>query len=145
MRRLLLTVALAPLILLVSACASGSAAATTKAAERPLPAGRQPSLIALMVCRPKAQREINEVLGVKATVSDRTWVDHKYSCRYGYPNGSFDLSVKELSSWSQTLALLSWLGFPTGRSPDTAQFRARVPSARLVVTWRFERTGRSCW
>jgi hypothetical protein len=117
-RRLLLTVALAPLILLVSACASGSAAATTKAAERPLPAGRQPSVIALMVCRPKAQREINEVLGVKATVSDRAWVDHKYSCRYGYPNGSFELSVKELSSWSQTLAYFHGLGSQLG-GPQT--------------------------
>ena len=56
-------VALAPLILLVWACATGTPSATAAAAERPQPAGRNPSPIALMVCRPKAQREINEVLG----------------------------------------------------------------------------------
>ena len=81
---------------------------------RPLPAGRLPSPIALMVCRPKAQSEINQVLGVTATVSARTWVDHKYSCRYGYPNGSFELSVKELSSWNQTLAYFHGLGAQLG-------------------------------
>ena len=114
MRRLTAIAALTPLILLVSVCASGTVPATATVAKRPLPAGRNPSLIALMVCRPKAQREINEVLGVKATVSDRTWVDHKYSCRYGYPNGAFTLSVKELSSWSQTLTYFHGLGTQLG-------------------------------
>jgi hypothetical protein len=95
--------ALTPMILLVLVLGvSGTVPASATAPQRPLPAGRNPSPIATMVCRPKAQREINEVLGVKATVSEPTWVDHKYSCRYGYPNGSFTLSVKELSSWSQT-------------------------------------------
>src|ERR1700693_3882008 len=94
--------ALTPVILVVLVGVSGTVPATATAPKRPLPAGRTPSVIATMVCRPKAQREINEVLGVKATVSDPTWVAHKYSCRYGYPNGSFTLSVKELSSWSQT-------------------------------------------
>ncbi len=45
-----------------------------------------------------------EALGVKAVVSKPTWVNHAYACRYRYPNGSFALTVKELSSWSQTLA-----------------------------------------
>jgi hypothetical protein len=107
-------VVLAPLILLVWACATGTPSATATAAERPQPAGRNPSPIALMVCRPKAQREINEVLGVRATVSGRTWVDHRYSCRYGYPNGSFQLSVKELSSWTQTRAYFHGLGAQLG-------------------------------
>ena len=111
----MLSVALAPLILMVSACGSGAPAATTKTVERPLPAGPLPSPIALMVCRPKAQVEINKVLGVTATVSERTWVDHKYSCRYGYPNGSFELSVKELSSWTQTLAYFHGLGAQLGK------------------------------
>jgi hypothetical protein len=113
-RRLKALAAIAPLILLVSVCVSENVPASAAVAKRPLPAGRNPSLIALMVCRPKAQREINEVLGVKATVTDRTWVDHKYSCRYGYPNGSFTLSVKELSSWSQTLAYFHGLGAQLG-------------------------------
>jgi hypothetical protein len=86
--------------------------------QRPLPAGPLPSPIALMVCRLKAQGEINQVLGVTATVSARTWVDHKYSCRYGYPNGSFVLSVKELSSWNQTLAYFHGLGTQLG-GPET--------------------------
>lgn len=73
-----------------------------------------------MVCSPKTQREINEVLGVRATVSNRTWVDHKYSCRYGYANGSFELSVKELSSWTQTLAYFHGLGNQIG---DTQSLR----------------------
>jgi hypothetical protein len=110
----MLSVALAPLILFVSACGTGTPTAAAKTVVRPLPAGRLPSLIALMVCRPKAQSEINQVLGVTATVSARTWVDHKYSCRYGYPNGSFELSVKELSSWTQTLAYFHGLGAQLG-------------------------------
>ncbi len=108
------TVALAPLILVVSAGTAGVSPAAATVAQRPLPAGRYPSPIALMVCRSKAQREFNEVLGVRATVSDRTWVDHKYSCRYGYPDGSFELSVKELSSWNQTLTYFHGLGAQLG-------------------------------
>ena len=69
-----------------------------------------------MVCRPKAQSEISKVLGVTAFVSDRTWVSHRYSCRYSYPNGSFELSVKELSSWPQTLAYFHRLGAQMGDS-----------------------------
>src|SRR5450755_1412163 len=53
-RRLMLSVALAPLILLVSACGTGTPTAAAKTVVRPLPAGRLPSPIALMVCRPKA-------------------------------------------------------------------------------------------
>jgi hypothetical protein len=107
-------IALAPLILLVGVCVAGTPSASATVAERPQPAGRNPSPIALMVCRPKAQREFNEVLGVRATVSARTWADHRYSCRYGYPNGSFELSVKELSSWTQTLAYFHGLGTQLG-------------------------------
>jgi hypothetical protein len=67
-----------------------------------------------MVCAVKAQREIGEVLGVTARVSDPTWAAHLYSCRYRYANGSFALSVKELSSWSQTLAYFHALGRALG-------------------------------
>lgn len=51
---------------------------------------------------PKAQHEIGAVLGVVATVSTPTWSDELYSCRYQYPTGVMTLSVKELSSWSET-------------------------------------------
>ncbi len=110
----MLRVALGLIIFMVSACGSSAPTATTKATEQPEPAGRLPSPIALMVCRPKAQSEINKVLGVTATVSNRTWVDHEYSCRYGYTDGSFELSVKELSSWPQTLAYFHGLGAQLG-------------------------------
>ena len=62
----MLSVALGLLILMVSVCGSGTSRAATQATERPLPAGPLPSPIALMVCRPKAQSEINKVLGVTA-------------------------------------------------------------------------------
>ncbi len=67
-----------------------------------------------MVCAVKAQREIDEVLGVSARVSDRSWVGHLYSCRYLYDKGSFALSVKELSSWRQTVAYFHSLGAELG-------------------------------
>lgn len=56
-----------------------------------------------MVCAPEAQADVAESLGVKPTeVTPPTWVDHLYSCTYVYPNGSFTLDVKELSSAAQT-------------------------------------------
>ena len=60
----MLSVALVPLVLLASACGSGTSSATATAAVRPLPAGRLPSPIALMVCQHKVHGEINQVLGV---------------------------------------------------------------------------------
>ena len=57
-----------------------------------------------MVCQPKASREIAAVLGVNAVVSKTTWVDHLYSCDYRYRTGSMVLSVKEVSSWGQTMS-----------------------------------------
>ncbi len=62
-----------------------------------------------MVCASRAGHEIGEVLGVTASVSRPTWVDHLYSCRYRYRQGYFTLSVKELSSWSQTSAYFNAL------------------------------------
>jgi hypothetical protein len=41
-------------------------------------------------------------------------VEHLYTCRYQYPNGTFVLSVKELSSWPQTLAYFHSLGTSMG-------------------------------
>jgi hypothetical protein len=91
--------------------ASGPTTATTR---RPLPAGPLPSEISRMVCQREAQHDIAQVLGVRASVGSRTWMDHTYSCRYGYPTGYFDLSVKELSSWPQTLAYYHQLGSQLG-------------------------------
>jgi len=67
-----------------------------------------------MVCSPKAQSEIADALGVTAVVETPTWSAHLYSCRYTYPNGAFTLSVKELSSWAQTLGYFRGLGSSLG-------------------------------
>ena len=97
-----------------SAQSPGTPAGVTTT-EPPQPAGRFPSTISKMVCRPEAQREIAEVLGEKAEqVSTPTWVDHLYSCRYEYTGGVMTLSVKELSSWAQTLAYFHGLGSQFG-------------------------------
>jgi hypothetical protein len=103
---------------MVPVSVSSASPATAIEDVRPLPAGPKPSPIALQVCQHEAQRDINEVLGVKAKVSGKTWAHHTYTCRYGYPNGSFTLSVKELSSWAQTHAYFRQLGVQLG-SPHT--------------------------
>jgi hypothetical protein len=112
------------LTLSISACGSSTSlrpggggpttSRPTSTTEAPKPAGMNPSEIARMVCAPKAQGEIERVLGVRAHVALPTWVDHLYSCRYEYPSGAFVLSVKELSSWSQTYAYFHSLGQSMG-------------------------------
>ena len=101
------------LAVLAAGCGGGSAVSpTTKA---PLPAGATPSTIATMICTDKAAQELDSALGVKATVSTPTWIDHLYSCRYGYPTGAMVLSVKELSSWGQTKSYFQQLARSMGR------------------------------
>jgi len=122
--RLALFAALAALGLLSSACGRSNAvaAASTRArtteapstTEAPQPAGKDPSHIAKMVCAAEAQAEMARVLGVRAHVRTPTWSDDLYTCRYAYPNGSFLLSVKELSSWAQTLGYFHSLGASMG-------------------------------
>jgi hypothetical protein len=104
-------------VAIVSAGCSSSPSATPTT-ERPLPAGPHPSEIAKMVCKDEAHSEIAEALGETATVSEPTWQDHLYSCRYGYPAGSFVLAVKELSSWAQTYAYFRMLGTELGTTRD---------------------------
>lgn len=111
---------LPPLLALVAlataACGSTPSTSQTQAAlaKVPLPAGRYPSKISKMVCAPKAQRELADVLGEKADVPTPTWVDHLYSCRYTYGSGTLVLSIKELSSWTQTKAYFATLGRTLG-------------------------------
>jgi hypothetical protein len=58
-----------------------------------------------MICKVKAQTEIDEALGQSTTsVTTPTWVGHLYSCNYQYPEGTITLSVKELSSQAETTA-----------------------------------------
>ena len=72
-----------------------------------------------MVCNTETQAEIESSVGVPITqVTTPSWVDHVYSCRYAFPNGSFGLSVKELSSTAETTAYFDGLGAQLGRRPD---------------------------
>ena len=75
-----------------------------------------------MVCSKEAQREMASALGEAAEVGTPSWTDHRYACTYGYPTstpaGSFELSVKELSSWTETYAYYDALGSRLGRSRD---------------------------
>lgn len=130
--------------LLCGACSSSPSASHTAtsgslAAKRvPLPAGKDPSEIAKMVCRPKAQHELSEVLGVTPVrVTTPTWADDLYSCTYQYNDGSFTLSVKELSSWSQTLAYFASLGKQLGDtgpvSPSLGQGAFTTSDGSVVV------------
>jgi hypothetical protein len=102
-----------------AACSSGTpqkqaGKISTAGTEAPLPAGKNPSKISQMVCGDEAQEKIATVLGVTARVSTPTWINHLYSCDYEYPNGSFVMSVKEVSSWSQTLGWFHSLGKSLG-------------------------------
>lgn len=112
-----LTVVLILASLSAAACASFSTGSVSGTALRkPQPAGKNPSPIAVEVCSKKAQREIGEVLGVTAAVQTPTWVDHLYRCLYTYPDGSFVMSVKELSSWPQTFGYFRGLGSQFGNT-----------------------------
>ena len=61
-------------------------------------------------------------LGERAKVSTPTWVDHRYSCTYDYPDatapGSFEVSVTELSSWPETYAYFDGLATTMGKTRD---------------------------
>jgi hypothetical protein len=71
-----------------------------------------------MVCAQKTQKEITQVLGVRASVSRPTWTDHAYACRYRYSDGDFVLTVKELSSWPVTLSYFRGIGQTQGRAQN---------------------------
>jgi hypothetical protein len=140
-RRLTVVAALAPFILMVPVSVSSASPASAIVDRAPLPAGPKPSPIATMVCRSEAQREIKEVLGEKAKVGDKTWINHDYTCRYDYPNGSFELSVKELSSWTQTRTYFHNLGVQLGhpqklRNLGQAAFRAANGDVAVRKDWK---------
>ena len=82
----------------------------------PLPAGPTPSTISKMVCSTKAGKELAATLGVSGVIERPTWIDHLYSCHYTYPNGTFTLSVKELSNWSETYDYFDKLREVLGKS-----------------------------
>jgi hypothetical protein len=122
--------------MVVVAGGSSGAAAGSSTRQRPLPAGSKPSEIAKMVCQAKVQREVDETLGEKASVSKPTWVGHTYSCFYRYPDGEFELTVKELSSWPQTTAYFASIGRVQGRSssiPNLGQGAYQTANGSTVV------------
>jgi hypothetical protein len=81
------------------------------------PARATPSATAKMICAHKTQTEIAEVLGVHTTQPViPTWTDHLYSCRYTYHNAVMVLSVKELSSKTQTDAYFTSIAHRLGQS-----------------------------
>jgi hypothetical protein len=114
LHRVVAVVAIALAAVTLSACGSPSQGAATRTIRVPLPAGPLPSEIAKMVCQAEAQKELADALGIRGAVGARTWVAHRYTCPYRYPNGRFVLSVQELSSWGQTYAYYHSLGRELG-------------------------------
>lgn len=91
--------------LALSACGGGSSTAKPPSGTNPVykVAGKFPSNSSKMVCAKEAQNDISSNLGVHPTrVTTPVWKDHVYSCTYVYPNGSYALSVKELSDTKST-------------------------------------------
>lgn len=95
--------------LALAAVATIGSAPPSAGAAAPAPAGPRPSSIAKVVCQRKAQTEIGDAIGQSADVSTPTWRNHLYSCAYQYGEGTLVLSVKELSSWSQTFTYFDGL------------------------------------
>jgi hypothetical protein len=93
-------------VIIASGCSAGSG---------PQAAGRNPSPISVMVCATEAQTEITDGLGEpRLSVSTPTWLDHVYACDYTFPQGTVRMSVKELSSKSQTNAYFNGLAHQFG-------------------------------
>jgi len=80
-------------------------AACGTAAASPQPAGKNPSPISKMVCSQEAREKLGQALGRNPTVvSPPTWESHLYACTYEFPQGDMVISVKELSSATETTA-----------------------------------------
>lgn len=83
-----------------------------------------------------AQNEMAQALGVTAVVQNRTWVNHRYSCDYVYPNGTIQVSDQELSSWSETYAYFDGLGRTLGKTqtlPNLGQGAFATQNGDVVV------------
>jgi len=89
-----------------------------------------------MVCQEKAQHDMALVLGEKALVSKPVWQNHRYSCLYQYPGGTFQLSVKELSSWPQTTKYYDTLANADGKTRtvgNLGQGAYQTPNGSVIV------------
>ena len=118
-----------------SSTAGPSSTGTARHVARP--AGAKPSKSARMICAAEAQKDLASALGVTSTsVTDPTWVDHVYSCRYMYQDGNFALSVKELSDRAGTTAYFKSLRTQLGESerlPGVAQGAFVTSNGSLVL------------
>ena len=126
---------------MATAC-SGGASTSGATTTVPEPAGPKPSPISVQVCSDEAQADMNSALGETAQVSHPTWsaATHVYACTYDYPtstpHGSFELSVKELSSWHETYAYFDALAATLGKSRPLAslgQAAFQTPNGSVVV------------
>ena len=90
-----------------------------------------------MVCSHEAQGEIARALGEAAQIEPPTWADHVYACRLLYAGNAFvALSVKELSSWTQTDTYYSMLKTQlgnTGSINGLGQGAFQAPNGDVVV------------
>ena len=76
-----------------------------------------PSASAKMICARHTQTELAAVLGARTTQPVvPTWTDHIYSCRYTYNSAVMVLSVKELSSKTETDAYFTSLAHRLGQT-----------------------------
>ncbi len=124
-------------VLVIAGCGSLSPSGT----RTPLPAGPHPSTISRMICRPETETKLEGVVGVSAAVSRPTWVQHLYSCDYRYANGTMVLSVKEVSSWRQTMAYFAMVAKTLGKVtnlPNLGQgaFQGHAGSVVVRKDWK---------
>jgi hypothetical protein len=104
-------------VLAVLVCAAcGAQPAPAPPAPPAAPGASGPSFSARQVCDPDdGQKDIAEALSLTpTTVTAPTWSDHLYSCRYVYPDGSFTLSVKELTNDPDAVAYINQLAARLG-------------------------------
>lgn len=114
-----LTVSAVAMVVLLAGCGSDSktAAPVTSTTAKLEVAGPNPSVSAKMICGEAKEDIAQQAIGVD-TVKPLapTWVDHLYSCAYVYKGGArMTLSVKEMSSMSETTAYFDALGARLGR------------------------------
>jgi hypothetical protein len=89
-----------------------------------------------MICQSKAAGEIQDVLGEKAVVTDKSWSNHLYTCKYKFESGTITLSIKELSSWNETLSYFSNLASTLHRTStlsNLGQGGFQVQNGNVVV------------
>ena len=109
-------------VLSMASCGGSKSAGSPNSSQRTTvniaqPARAVPSASAKMICARNAQTELAAVLGVRTTQPVvPTWTDHIYSCRYTYKNAAMVLSVKELSSKTETDAYFTSLAHRLGQT-----------------------------